>query len=119
MPNANRSKLLRRVAVVSRPVQNRHSIARLPSLQPHQPPEPLWPSMSEAAIGPRLGVVFDLLGTGKSVVRAFWGRYYEAPSTNTFVSAAGGYEDPPETVIVPRSSTMPSASRRRENRPTT
>ncbi len=45
------------------------------------------------AVGPRLGVVYDLLGTGKSVVRGFWGRYFEGPSTSAFSSAAGGYED--------------------------
>ena len=35
-----RSKAPLRVEVVSLPVQNRHSKARLPSLQPHQPPAP-------------------------------------------------------------------------------
>ena len=38
-----------------RPAQNSHSKACFSSLQPHQPPEPFAPSMSEAAIGPRVG----------------------------------------------------------------
>ncbi len=46
-----------------------------------------------AAWGPRVGVVYDLTGSGKSVLRGFWGRYFEAPSTNAFSYAAGGYED--------------------------
>jgi hypothetical protein len=45
------------------------------------------------AIGPRLGVVFDLTGNGNSVVRGFWGRYYEGTSSNVFYGANGGYED--------------------------
>jgi hypothetical protein len=45
------------------------------------------------AIGPRLGAVFDLTGNGKSVVRGFWGKYYEGASQSAFVNAVGGYED--------------------------
>jgi hypothetical protein len=45
------------------------------------------------AVGPRLGGVFDLTGTGRSVVRAFWGRYYEGASQSAFASAVGGFED--------------------------
>lgn len=45
------------------------------------------------AIGPRLGVVYDLSGKGNSVIRGFWGRYYEGASQSAFVNAVGGYED--------------------------
>ena len=46
-----------------------------------------WP------VGPRLGAVFDLRGNGNSVVRAFWGRYYEGASLSPFAMAIGGNED--------------------------
>ncbi len=47
----------------------------------------------DLAVGPRLGGVFDLTGSGNSVVRAFWGRYYEGPSLSPFSMAIGGNED--------------------------
>jgi len=47
----------------------------------------------QLAIGPRLGAVFDLTGKGNSVVRGFWGRYYEGASQSAFANAVGGYED--------------------------
>ena len=47
----------------------------------------------ELAIGPRVGGVFDLTGSGNSVVRGFWGRYYEGTSLSPFANAVGGYED--------------------------
>jgi hypothetical protein len=47
----------------------------------------------ELAIGPRIGGVFDLTGSGNSVVRAFWGRYFEGTSLSPFANAVGGFED--------------------------
>ena len=47
----------------------------------------------KTAIGPRIGGVFDLTGSGKSVIRGFWGRYYEGASLSPFANANGGYED--------------------------
>jgi hypothetical protein len=32
-----------------------------------------------AAFGPRLGIAYDLLGNGRNVVKASWGRYYHNP----------------------------------------
>ena len=32
-----------------------------------------------AAFGPRLGLAYDLLGDGKNVIKASWGRYYHNP----------------------------------------
>jgi hypothetical protein len=43
--------------------------------------------------GPRIGGVFDLTGSGNSVVRGFWGRYYEGASQSPYTNAVGGYED--------------------------
>jgi hypothetical protein len=45
----------------------------------------------ELSIGPRIGGVFDLTGSGNSVVRAFWGRYFEGTSLSPFANAVGGY----------------------------
>ncbi len=45
------------------------------------------------AIGPRIGMAFDVLGKGTSVLKGFWGRYYEGASNNTFQRATSGYED--------------------------
>ena len=47
----------------------------------------------DLSVGPRIGGVFDLTGSGSSVVRAFWGRYFEGTSLSPFASAVGGYED--------------------------
>jgi hypothetical protein len=45
------------------------------------------------AWNPRLGAVFDITGRGGSVVKAFWGRYYEGASLSPYAQAVGGYED--------------------------
>ncbi|MGE5813557.1 MAG: TonB-dependent receptor [Acidobacteriota bacterium] len=45
------------------------------------------------AWNPRLGLVADLTGTGMSVVKGFWGRYYEGASLSPYATAIGGYED--------------------------
>ena len=37
--------------------------------------------------------MFDLTGTGNSVIRGFWGRYFEGTSLSPFANAVGGYED--------------------------
>jgi hypothetical protein len=47
----------------------------------------------QLAWGPRLGGVFDLSGTGNSVVRGTFSRYYEGASQSPFQSAVGGFED--------------------------
>jgi len=47
----------------------------------------------DVAIGPRLGGVFDLTGTGKSVLRASWSRYFEGASLAPYSYSIGGYED--------------------------
>jgi hypothetical protein len=47
----------------------------------------------DLAVGPRIGGVFDLTGAGSSVIRAFWGRYFEGTSLSPFANAVGGFED--------------------------
>lgn len=34
------------------------------------------------SLGPRLGFAYDLTGTGKTVIKGFWGRFYYNPSTD-------------------------------------
>ncbi|MFO7691450.1 MAG: TonB-dependent receptor [Vicinamibacterales bacterium] len=43
------------------------------------------------AFGPRLGATFDVTGTGNSVLRASWGRYYEGAAFNPYNQAVGGW----------------------------
>jgi hypothetical protein len=45
------------------------------------------------AVGPRLGLAFDLTGKGTTVAKGFWGRYYEGASFNPWQRATEGYED--------------------------
>jgi hypothetical protein len=45
------------------------------------------------AWGPRIGVAYDLTGKGASVLRGFWGRYFEGTATQFFISATPGIQD--------------------------
>ncbi len=45
------------------------------------------------AVGPRLGLAFDVTGKGSTVAKAFWGRYYEGASFNPWQRATPGYND--------------------------
>jgi hypothetical protein len=47
----------------------------------------------ELAVGPRLGLAYDLTGRGTSVVKAFWGRYYEGARFAEWSSATPGRAD--------------------------
>jgi carboxypeptidase family protein len=47
----------------------------------------------ELALGPRVGVVFDVAGTGRTVLKTFWGRYYEAANFAPFELAVPGRND--------------------------
>lgn len=44
----------------------------------------------DLAVGPRIGLVLDVLGTGKTVLKTFWGRYYEAANFAPFELAVPG-----------------------------
>jgi hypothetical protein len=43
--------------------------------------------------GPRVGVALDVFGKGTSVLKGFWGRYYEGASFNPWQRATSGYYD--------------------------
>lgn len=47
----------------------------------------------DLAVGPRLGLVVDALGTGKTVLKTFWGRYYEAAGFSNYELAVPGRAD--------------------------
>jgi hypothetical protein len=46
----------------------------------------------ELAIGPRLGVAFDVTGKGTTVAKAFFGRYFEGASFNPWQRAISGQD---------------------------
>lgn len=45
------------------------------------------------AWGPRVGVTYDLNGSNTSVVKAFWGRYYEGTAASFYTAATPGIAD--------------------------
>jgi hypothetical protein len=57
-----------------------------------------------AAWGPRVGAAYDLTGKGTSVVRAFYGRYFEGTATQFFISATPGIQDYTQTPLHPDGS---------------
>ncbi len=48
---------------------------------------------STLSVGPRLGVALDLAGTGRSVVRGYYGRMYEGANFSPFERAVSGIGD--------------------------
>jgi hypothetical protein len=52
-----------------------------------------------AAWGPRLGAAFDLTGKGTSVVKAFYGLYFEGAATAFYTQATPGVQDYIQTPI--------------------
>jgi hypothetical protein len=57
-----------------------------------------------AAWGPRIGAAYDLTGKGFSVLRAFYGRYFEGTATQFFISATPGIQDYTQTPLNPDGS---------------
>jgi hypothetical protein len=53
------------------------------------------------AWGPRIGAAFDVTGRGGSVIRSFYGRYYEGTATQFFISATPGIQDYVQTPLNP------------------
>jgi hypothetical protein len=57
------------------------------------------PSVNDAvytpdlSVGPRLGLTYDLTGAGNSVLKAFWGRYYEGAAFAPYQFAVPGRND--------------------------
>jgi len=47
----------------------------------------------KAAWGPRLGAAYDITGKGTTVLKGFWGRYYEGPASGFFSQATPGIGD--------------------------
>ena len=47
----------------------------------------------KTAWGPRVGVAYNLTSTDRSVLRAFWGQYYEGPASAFFTAATPGIQD--------------------------
>jgi len=45
------------------------------------------------AWGPRVGVAYDMTGSGTSVVKGFWGRYYEGTASGFYSQATPGISD--------------------------
>ena len=58
----------------------------------------------DLALGPRIGVAYDLTGKGSSVLRSFYGRYYEGTATQFWISATPGIEDYVQTPLNPNGS---------------
>jgi len=56
------------------------------------------------AWGPRIGAAFDVTGRGGSVLRSFYGRYYEGTATQFFISATPGIQDYVQTPLNPDGS---------------
>jgi hypothetical protein len=57
-----------------------------------------------AAWGPRLGAAYDLSGKGTSVLKAFWGRYFEGAATGFYTQATPGVQDYVSTPILANGS---------------
>ena len=58
----------------------------------------------DLAWGPRIGAAYDLTGKGTSVLRSFYGRYYEGTATQFFISATPGIQDYVQTPLNPDGS---------------
>lgn len=54
-----------------------------------------------AAWGPRLGAAFDVTGRGTTVLKGFWGRYFEGTATGFYTSATPGIQDYTYTPLNP------------------
>ncbi len=56
------------------------------------------------AWGPRVGIAYDMTGSGTSVLKGFWGRYYEGAASGFYSSATPGISDYVTTDINPDGS---------------
>jgi hypothetical protein len=54
----------------------------------------------KAAWGPRVGVAFDVTGNNTSVLKAFYGRYYEGAASAFYTAATPGLQDYTSTLIL-------------------
>jgi hypothetical protein len=53
----------------------------------------------KAAWGPRIGAAFDVTGNGTTVLKGFWGRYFEGTASGFFTQATPGLQDYTSTPI--------------------
>jgi len=53
----------------------------------------------KSAWGPRLGAAFDVTGKGTTVLKGFWGRYFEGTASAFYTSATPGIQDTIHTPI--------------------
>jgi hypothetical protein len=60
-----------------------------------------------AAWGPRLGAALDVTGKGTTVLKGFWGRYYEGTASAFYTSATPGIKDLTHTEILPNGKLGP------------
>jgi hypothetical protein len=58
----------------------------------------------DLAWGPRLGAAYDVGGKGATVLRAFWGQYFEGTASYFFITAIPGTQDYVSTPILPDGS---------------
>jgi len=65
---------------------------RLDRIRGYSPADKKDVYIPELAIGPRLGLAFDVTGKGTTVAKAFFGRYYEGASFNPWQRAVKGHD---------------------------
>jgi hypothetical protein len=53
------------------------------------------------ALGPRVGIAYDVTGKGTTVIKGFWGRYFEGAASLFYTSATPGQSDYVMTSINP------------------
>ena len=66
---------------------------RLDHIRGYSPNDDATVYSPKLAWGPRVGAALDVLGKGTSVLKGFWGRYYEGASFNPWQRATSGYSD--------------------------
>jgi hypothetical protein len=66
---------------------------RLDHIRGYSPNDGKMAYAPNLAIGPRLGAAFDVTGKGTTVLRAYYGRYFEGASFNPGQRATTGYTD--------------------------
>lgn len=66
---------------------------RLDRIRGYSPNDDKMAYEPKLAFGPRIGAAIDVTGRGTTVLKAFYGRYYEGASFNPWQRATSGYYD--------------------------